>query len=210
MSAVKVAFKILDDEDKPPIGSQYMKCHMVFSIKMEDFSRKACLVAGGHMVQACKSLTVASVVSRESVRIALALAASNNLEVKTSDIQNAYLIAPCSEKVHPTLGMKFGENKGEAAIIVRALYGLASSGGSFRNHLAHCMHHLGYKSCLADPDLWYKPDVREEDKYKYYSYVLLYVDDCLCLHHSAEEEINEINTFFKMKAGPRYLPCSQG
>ena len=25
MSAVKVAFKILDDDDKPPIGSQYMK-----------------------------------------------------------------------------------------------------------------------------------------------------------------------------------------
>ena len=54
MSAVKVAFKILDDDDKPPIGSQYMKCHMVFSIKMEDFSRKAHLVAGGHMVEAPK------------------------------------------------------------------------------------------------------------------------------------------------------------
>ena len=26
MSAVKVAFKIIDDEDKPPIGCQYMKC----------------------------------------------------------------------------------------------------------------------------------------------------------------------------------------
>ena len=54
MSAVKVAFKILDDDDKPPIGSQYMKCHMVFSIKMEDFSRKACLVAVGHMVEPLK------------------------------------------------------------------------------------------------------------------------------------------------------------
>ena len=87
MSAVKVAFKILDDDDKPPIGSQYMKCHMVFSIKMDDFSRKAHLVAGGHMVEAPKCLTFASVVSRESVRIALILAALNDLEVKTSDIQ---------------------------------------------------------------------------------------------------------------------------
>ena len=85
-------------------------------------------------------------------------------------------------------------------IIVRALYGLASSGGNFRNHLADCMHHLGCKSCLADPDLWYKPEVREEDKFKYYSYVLLYVDDCLCIHHSAEEELNKIDKFFK-KAG---------
>ena len=55
MSAVKVAYKILEDNDKPPIGSQYMKCCMVFSIKMEDFSRKASLVAGGHMVEAPKS-----------------------------------------------------------------------------------------------------------------------------------------------------------
>ena len=63
------------------------------------------------------------------------------------------------------------------------------------------MCHLGYKSCLADPDLWYKPDVREEDKYKYYSYVLRYVDDCLCIHHSAEEDLNKIDKVFKMKAG---------
>ena len=113
MSAVKVAFKILDDDDKPRIGSQYMKCHMVFSIKMEDFSRKMHLVAGGHMVEAPKSLTFASVVSRESVKIALTLAALNDLEVKTSDIKNAYLTAPCSEKVHTTLGTEFGENKGK-------------------------------------------------------------------------------------------------
>ena len=38
ISVVKVAFKILDEDDgPPPIGSQY-KCHMVFSTKMEDFS----------------------------------------------------------------------------------------------------------------------------------------------------------------------------
>ena len=59
--------------------------------------------------------------------------------------------------------------QGKTVIIVRALYGLASSGASFRNHLAASMCHFGYKSCLADPDLWHKPEVREEDKFKYYS-----------------------------------------
>ena len=201
MSAVKVAFKILDHDERPPTGSQYMECHMVFSIMMEDFSRKAHLVEGGCMVEVPKSLTYASVVSRESVRIALTLAALNDHEVKTSDILNAYLTAQCSEKVDTTLGTKFTETKGKTAIIVRALYGLTSSCASFRNHLADCICHLGYKSCLADPDLWYKPDVREEDKYKYYSYVPLYVDDSHCIHHSAEEEPYKIDKFFKMKAG---------
>ena len=48
------------------------------------------------MVEAPKRLTFASVVSGESVRIAWTLAALNDLEVKTSDIQNAYLTARCS------------------------------------------------------------------------------------------------------------------
>ena len=54
---------------------------------------------------------------------------------------------------------------------------------------------------FADPDLWYKPEVREENKFKSYSYVLVYVDDCLCIHHSAEEELKKIDKFFKKKAG---------
>ena len=154
------------------------------------------------MVDTPKSLTfAASVVSRESVRIALTLAALNDLEVKTSHIQNTSLTAPSSEKVHTTLGTEFGENKGKTAVIVKALYGLASSGASFRNHLADCIRHLNYESCLADPHIWYKPEVRKDDNYKYYSYVLLYVDDCLCIHHSAEEELIKIDKFFKIKAG---------
>ena len=107
-----------------------------------------CLLKANHV----KSLTYVSVVSRESVRIALILAALNDLEVKTSDIQNAYMTVSCSEKVHTTLGTEFGETTGKTPI-VRALYGLSSSGASFRDHLADYMCHLGYKSCLLDPDL---------------------------------------------------------
>ena len=66
-------------------------------------------------------------------------------------------------KVHTTLGTEFGENEGKTAIIVGALYCLASSGARLRSHPADFMCHLQYKSCLAEHDLWYKPDVREED-----------------------------------------------
>ena len=165
------------------------------------------------MDAAPKHLTFISVVSRESVRISLTLAALNDLEVKTSDIQNAYRTGPCSEKVHTTLGTEFGENKGKTAIIVRALYGLATSGPSFRNYLADCMHHLGYKSCLANPDLWYKSDVKEEDKYIYYLYVLLHVDDCLCIHHSVVEGLTRLTVFQDegcINRRARNLPWSQG
>ena len=76
-----------------------------------------------------------------------------------------------------------------------------SAGASFRNHLADCMCHLGYHSCLAEPDLWYKPMIHLEDNFKYYSYVLLYVDDCLCICQYAEQELHKIDKLFKMKDG---------
>ena len=110
------------------------------------------------MTEAPATLTYASVVSRESVRIALTLAALNDLEVKAADIQNAYLTAPVSEKIWMTLRVEFGTDARKKAIIICALYGLKSAGASFRNHLADCMCQLGYHSCKADPDLWFKAE----------------------------------------------------
>jgi hypothetical protein len=49
-------------------------------------------------------MTYASVVSRESVRVALTLAALNDVDVKMADIENAYLMAPSTEKVWTVLG----------------------------------------------------------------------------------------------------------
>ena len=65
-----------------PRDYQFVKCHIVWDVKMEDFRRKARLVAGGHMTTAPAAITYASVVSRESVRIALNLAALNGLQVQ--------------------------------------------------------------------------------------------------------------------------------
>ena len=77
---------------------------------MEDFRKKARYVAGSHTTVAPTTLTYTSVISRESFHIALTLATLNDLEVKTSDIQNAYLIAPCLEKIWTTLGSELSPN----------------------------------------------------------------------------------------------------
>ena len=106
------------------------------------------------------------------------IATLNDLDVKASDVQNAFFTSPCEEKIWMTLGPEFGSDAGKKAIIVHALYGLKSAGGSFGQHIADCMRMLGYISCKVDADLWYKPMVRPEDGYEYYAYILLYVDDC--------------------------------
>jgi hypothetical protein len=97
------------------------------------------MVAGGHVTEVPAVMTYSSVVSRESVRIALTLAALNDLEVKASNIMNAYLTSPCEEKIWTVLGPEFGDNAGQKAILVRALYRLKSAGVLFSQHLAYCM-----------------------------------------------------------------------
>ena len=87
MSKVYVAFDIKDIGTTPPIGHAYINVHMIFDIKMENFQFKTRLVANGNETGPSTSLTYASVVSRESVRIGLTAAALNKLEVKTSDIE---------------------------------------------------------------------------------------------------------------------------
>ena len=81
------------------------------------------------------------------------LAAFNDLEVKVGDVLNAYITAPITKKVWTILGPEFGPDAGEAAIIVRALYGLKSAGAAFCAHLASFMRQMGYPFCNADPDL---------------------------------------------------------
>ena len=171
---------------------------MIFDVKMEDFRRKARLVAGGHMTQAPAAVTYASVVSRETVRIALTVAALNEVEVKCGDVENAYITAPCSERIWTTLGAEFGADAGKRAILVRALYGLKSSGAAFRKHLGECMKALDYKPCLADPDLWYKAATKANGE-QYYSYILCYVDDIMVIHENAMPVLQQINGFMKLK-----------
>jgi hypothetical protein len=155
---VRKAFEILPEGQNVPVGYQKIPCHMVFDVKMEDFKRKACLVANGHRNEAPATITYAAVVSCEMVCIVLMLAALNDLQVKSGDVLNAYITAPCKEKVWTILGPKFGLKAGKSAIIVRALYGLKSAGAAFCAHIASFMRQIGYTSCKADPDLWYKAE----------------------------------------------------
>ena len=81
MKNVCVAFEIIGDGVAPPADHQYIRCHMVFDVKMEDFCRKAWLAAGGHAMKDPAILTYASVISRETVQIALLLAALNDIDI---------------------------------------------------------------------------------------------------------------------------------
>lgn len=198
MKNVMVAFEIMEDDDQLEPGRKPVECYMVFVCKM-DFTRKARFVANGSKTPDLDTSGYAGVVSRETVRIALTYAALNGLDIMTADIQNAYLQAPTTECYYTNCGPEFGiENEGKRAKIVRALYGTKSAGRDFRNHLRDCMTMLGYESCLADPDLWMREAV-DQDGTHYYEYMLLYVDDCMCVSTRPREALEEVNKYFPMK-----------
>ena len=139
---VQVAFNIVPYGYCIPQNYQFVHCHMIFDVEIEDFHRKARYVAGGHMKNAPPTITYASIAGRETVRIALALAALNGLEVNAGEIENAYVNAPVTEKIRTKLGEEFGDDSGKKAIIVWVFYVLKFSGAAFRNHLAKCMRHI--------------------------------------------------------------------
>jgi hypothetical protein len=140
------------------------------------------------------------------VRISLTLAALNDLDVKMADIENAYLTAPITEKVWTVFGPEFGDDAGKRALIVRALYGLKSAGADFRNHLDECMNHLGWHPCRANRDIWMKAETRPDDGVLYWAYILIYVDDILCVHHDPGSPLAKLDEYVKMKEGSIQVP----
>ena len=79
---VKIAFELFDGDEKDiQQNYQQISCHMIFDIKMgESFRRKTRMVAWGHTTENPAVITYPSVVSRDSVRILLTIAALNELE----------------------------------------------------------------------------------------------------------------------------------
>jgi hypothetical protein len=112
--------------------------------------------------------------------------------------RKTYLNADTKESTYFFAGPEFGVNKGRPTEIRRALYGLKSSGTRFQSHLAQSLRDLGYKSCLADPDVWLKP-VWKADGTKYYENILCYVDNALAPSEHPEKVIKSLQATYKLK-----------
>ena len=209
VGTVKPALDIKEKGDTPPVGSTLIDLTIVFDIKM-DFSRKARICARGDQTDPPASITYASVVTRESVRIGFLIAALNDLNVLSADVAGAYLNAPCAERVHTYLGPEFGDDVGRLAIIKKALYGLRSAGFAWSSYCAEIMRtSLDFTPCRADQDVWMRKAVKANGE-KYWEYVFVYTDDVLAMSENPGAILQEMNRFFLLKPdsiGPptRYL-----
>ena len=61
------------------------------------------------------------------------------------------------------------------------------------------MEFLGFKSCLADPEVWMRQKTKSDGS-EYWEYVLLYCDDTLVISENCEDVLrNEIGKYFELK-----------
>ena len=139
------------------------------------------------------------------------LAELNGLKLYATDVGNAYLEAKTRERVCVYGGPEFQDLglKGHLLVLVRALYGLKSSGARWHERFANTLHEEGFTPCKADRDVWIH---RKDD---HYEYICVYVDDlAIAMTDPAEFCDKLINKYgYKLKGvGPLeyHLGCDFG
>jgi hypothetical protein len=110
-----------------------------------------------------------------SIHLLHIIVAANKLPILCGDVGNAFVNAFTNEKTCWTqAGPEFGASlQGKPFIIVKALYGLASSAEQWRAHFAETLHSLGFTSSQVDPDVWLC--MREDQSG--YDYLCTHVND---------------------------------
>ena len=120
-------------------GFQFAPLRIIFDVKL-DLRRKARLVIVGHIVNSTGHEVYASTMKSISSRVLMTISAANNLDVIVGDIENAYLHADTEEKFYTCAGAEFKAvglmPEGTLLEVVKALYGLPTSGNSWHAHLS--------------------------------------------------------------------------
>jgi hypothetical protein len=155
-----------------PEGYILIPCHMVYDCK-HDGRHKARFVAGGHRTPTPETSVYSGVVSLQGIRIVTLIAELNGLLLWSTDIGNAYLESYTTEKVCFIAGPEFGDQKGHTMVVVKALYGLKSSGKCWHDRLFEVLSDMGFFPSKAEPDIWMRAAV------DHYEYIACYVDDLL-------------------------------
>jgi len=193
------AFEFHPKGYNPGPNYQSTRLHMIFDVKADTLRRKARLVAGGHLIDVVGVDVYSSTVKSISVKLLHVIAHSANLEALCGDIGNAYVTAYTKEKVFCIAGPEFGTRQGMTVVIKKALYGLASSGARFHDHLADTFRQMGFTMTRFDRDVWIRPAADG----KSYEYICTHVDDFCIFSRTPQLVMDQITAVYTVKSqGP--------
>jgi hypothetical protein len=107
------------------------------------------------------------------------------------------------KKVHTTAGPEFGPiNIGKTVLVVRAMYGLKSSGAVWHAKFSKTLRSMEFKPSYADLDVWIRP-ATTVDGFEYYEYILVYVDDVLVISAAPIPIMKTLQQAYHLKANPK-------
>ena len=75
---------------------------------------------------------------------------------------------------------------------------MKSASASFRSFMAEYLDELGFKSYEADNDIWLSPATKG-DRFEYYEYVTIYVDDILVMSDKVTEVLELVGRMPQVK-----------
>jgi hypothetical protein len=123
------------DTASPPTGYKKIHTHLIYDCK-HDSRHKAWMVADSHLTDIPLESVYSGVVSLR--------AELNGLDLWATDIGTAYLEAFTMEQNYIVAGPEFGQLEGNYLIIVKALYGLRTSGLHWHERFADCLCNEGF------------------------------------------------------------------
>ena len=99
------------------------------------------------------------------------IAEQNNLVAWSTNIPSAYLETFTNQNIWILVGPEFSSPKRQLLIIIKAFYGLRSSGARWHDRLADILREEKFASCCAEPDIWMHANG------ELYKYIAVYADD---------------------------------
>ena len=113
----------------------------------------------------------------------------------SGDLGNAFFHGRTREKVWTTLGQEWGDQEGQRAIVVKAIYGLVSSAYEFHRYVSEAMRKMGWQPVEGEPDIW----IRSNETDRLYDRVAFYVDDIIVAGENTDKIVDEMKKHFSFK-----------
>ena len=167
----------LEKSKVKPLG-----CKWVFTIKEDAEGKrryKARLVVGGHRQKygIDYNETFSPVVKHNTIRILLALATKNNLEVHQMDFVTAFLNGYVEEEIFMKQPEGYEDGTSRVCKLVKSLYGLKQAPRQWNLKLHRSMVELGFQQLKMDSSVYIRVNL----------IVAVYVDDCILVSPKLKE-----------------------
>lgn len=193
-------FGVWEQSELPP-GKQALPSRVLFERK-RDGRYKVRLVAGGHRQQHGLDFegTYAPVCSYRTMRMVLAVAAHEDLELRQFDVRTAFLNGELEEEVYmrPPAGCEhLVSGRRRVLRLRRALYGLRQASRAWNKRLEAALKSRGFTQSDADPSLWILHGEGGA------VFAMFYVDDGLVAARTAAEAdalVDMIAAMFEIRA----------